>query len=119
MRVRRETRGRVRLHIMAGLGIIALPVLSFIFMLAIFIPNLAIGSRRFQDFNYNGWWVVLPVGTTTLLGGIVGSGFILPEFHIGFYVWMGVKGCLWVYLLAIIPGQSGENQYGPDPRAVA
>ena len=34
-------------------------VISFIYSLVVFIPSLAVGSRRLHDIGKSGWWQLL------------------------------------------------------------
>jgi len=65
-------------------------VVSGLFGLAVFIPNLAIGVRRLHDTNRTGLWFLLVL--IPLVGGII------------LLVW------------AAMEGTQGSNQYGPDPK---
>lgn len=75
----------------AGLyGMVNGPVTAVV-VLALLIPGLAYAVRRFHDLGRTGWWVLL------LLVPIIGP--------IAVVVWF------------IQPGESGPNDYGPDPLA--
>lgn len=65
-------------------------VLTLIFMLAVLVPNIAVAVRRVHDIGKSGWMV--------LIG-------LIPLF-----------GWIYVLYLYVQPGQSGPNQYGPDPK---
>ncbi|MBO4530336.1 MAG: DUF805 domain-containing protein [Paludibacteraceae bacterium] len=67
-------------------------IIILIIALALVIPSLAVGVRRLHDINKSGWWMLIN------LVPYVGS-FIL----------------LYFYAKA---GDKGENQYGPDPKAL-
>ena len=64
--------------------------LTWVYMLALLIPNLAVAVRRLHDTGKSGWWLL--IGLIPLVGWIV---------LIVFY-------CL--------EGQRGTNEYGPDPK---
>ena len=64
--------------------------LTILFMLAILVPNLAVGVRRLHDLGKSGW--MLLIGLIPFFGG------------------------LYLLFLFAQPGQSGPNQYGPDPK---
>ena len=66
---------------------------SSIFALALFIPSLAVAVRRLHDTDRSGWWLLLSL--IPLIGVIVLLVFVLMD------------------------GTSGDNQYGPDPKAAA
>jgi uncharacterized membrane protein YhaH (DUF805 family) len=67
--------------------------LTSLFMLAVFIPYLAVGARRLHDTNRSGWWLLL--GLVPLIGIIVLIVFFASD------------------------GTSGDNQYCPDPKGTA
>ena len=66
-------------------------LLSLLFALAMFIPNIAVSVRRLHDVGKSGWFLL----------------FALIPF-------LG-----WIYLLYLYvqPGMAGPNEYGPDPKA--
>lgn len=68
--------------------------------LAIFIPSLAVTVRRLHDRDLSGWLVVV----FGLLGLIPAIG---PLFSIGFLIMLAM------------PGTSGTNQHGEDPKLSA
>ncbi|GJH42509.1 DUF805 domain-containing protein [Pasteurella canis] len=65
-------------------------LISSIYVLATFLPTLAVSARRLHDINYSGWWVLLniiPIGSLVVL------------------IFCGFKGT------------SGSNRFGQDPKA--
>lgn len=62
-----------------------------IFMLATFLPNLAVSVRRLHDTNRSGWWLL--IGLIPLIGLIVLLVFFVSK------------------------GTEGENSHGADPLA--
>jgi uncharacterized membrane protein YhaH (DUF805 family) len=63
-----------------------------IYMLAVFVPSLAVQVRRFHDQNRSGWFVLIN---------------IIPYL-----------GSLIVLLLMLVSGTQGENRFGPDPKGL-
>jgi len=59
--------------------------------LAMLIPGLSVGVRRLHDTGRSGWWLLIAL--IPLIGGIVLLVFMVQE------------------------GTSGDNAYGPDPKA--
>jgi len=59
--------------------------------LAILIPSIAVSVRRLHDIDRTGWWYLLA---------------FVP--FIGFVV---------LIIFFVMPGTSGENRFGPDPKA--
>lgn len=77
----------IGMHAVTGIGLFFLA--QRLFSLAIALPSLAVGYRRFHDIGKSGWWywiILVP------LIGIV----------------------IWVYLLAK-QGDDGPNLYGAKP----
>lgn len=65
---------------------------TWLVSLALVSPAVAVGSRRAHDIGQSGWLAALTV---------------IP--YLGFIA---------VIALALIPGQPGENKYGPDPKEI-
>ena len=63
-------------------------VIYICFIIAIFVPNIALTIRRLHDIGKSGWWLLLSL--VPYIGGLV----------------MLVFYCL--------PSQSGTNKYGPN-----
>jgi uncharacterized membrane protein YhaH (DUF805 family) len=74
-------------------GSSVLYVVYCLYLLAVLIPSLAVFVRRMHDTGKSGAW-----------------------FFIGF---IPIVGFIWLIVLAATEGQSGANQYGPDPKAPA
>ncbi len=60
-----------------------------LFLLAVLLPNLAVGARRLHDGGRTGWWWL--IGLIPMIGLIVLLIFFIPK------------------------GNEGDNKYGPDP----
>ena len=83
-----------------GIPLIIGLVLMGIWVLAAFIPSLAVTIRRLHDRNMSGWWY----------GGLLIASFI-P--FINFLAGLGMLALLVVMML---DGTDGPNRYGPDPK---
>ena len=68
-------------------------VLSGIYGLAVFIPGIAVTIRRLHDTDRSGWWLLI--------------------------CFIPLIGAIWLLVLLVIDGTSGQNQYGPDPKGLA
>ncbi|ANY19765.1 Inner membrane protein YhaH [Tsuneonella dongtanensis] len=75
-----------------GLGLLVL-----LYVLAIFIPSIAVTIRRLHDRDLSGWWY---------LGAIVAG--LVP--YVGF-----IASIAFLVVLAL-PGTPGSNRFGPDPK---
>lgn len=71
---------------------IAFFVIPVLYSLAVFIPSISIAVRRLHDINKSGAWY--------------------------FISFVPVIGIIWLFILLITDGDHGENQYGPDPKAI-
>lgn len=72
----------------------AMPILaplSILAMIGLLLPSLAIGARRLHDHGKSGWWQL--VGIIPFVGLVI---FII---------------------LMALPGDEGENRFGPKPTA--
>jgi len=74
---------------MAGGGIVGM--LLGIYALAVLIPSIAVQVRRFHDQDKSGWMILL--NFIPVVGGLI------------------------VLVFMCLEGTSGDNQYGPDPKA--
>jgi uncharacterized membrane protein YhaH (DUF805 family) len=68
-------------------------VLIVLYFLAVLSPSLAVLVRRLHDTNKSAWWLL--IGLIPFAGAIV------------------------LIVFAILNGQPGTNQYGPNPKEVA
>jgi len=59
------------------------------YCVGIIIPALSVAIRRLHDTGRSGWWI--------LLGVVPFGGIVLLIFY-------------------LMPGESGDNAYGPDPK---
>ena len=71
-------------------GILTTNFISPLYILALFIPNLAVAVRRLHDTGRSGWWLLF--GLVPIIGTIVILIFYLQN------------------------SSPGENQYGPNPK---
>ena len=68
-----------------------LPVLQGIYILAVFLPSVAVSIRRLHDTGRSAWWVL--INLVPILGWIALIVFYATD------------------------GEPGENRYGPNPKA--
>jgi uncharacterized membrane protein YhaH (DUF805 family) len=96
-------------------------LLSWIFCILAFVPNLAFAVRRLHDSNRSGWWIVAALACCGLAwlfsptiniggtaGGPIGTAAAVAGFILGVIVL--------VFLLR--DGTDGTNAYGGDPRGL-
>jgi uncharacterized membrane protein YhaH (DUF805 family) len=68
-------------------------VLYGLYLLAVILPSLAVTIRRLHDLGKSGWWIFIS---------------LIP-----------VIGGIWLLVLLVMDGTTGENLYGPSPKAAA
>jgi uncharacterized membrane protein YhaH (DUF805 family) len=71
----------------------AVASVTYLYALAVFIPNLAVLARRLHDTGRSGWWIL--IGLVPLIGAIV------------------------LLVFSVMDSQPGDNQYGPNPKGVS
>lgn len=97
---------------------LALQLVSWLFQLAIFLPEIAVTCRRLHDTERSGWWMILPTGTYFIGIIFVGISLLLTNDVTFFAVvtliaTLGASICVLIWL--IDPSDRGENKYGPSP----
>ncbi|MDC0917968.1 DUF805 domain-containing protein [Candidatus Marinimicrobia bacterium] len=73
-------------------SIVSFGILGMVAVVAFFIPNLAIGFRRFHDLNWPGWWIIV--------------FYILAMIPL-----VNLSVFYWIYLFCQ-KGDEGTNDYG-------
>jgi uncharacterized membrane protein YhaH (DUF805 family) len=63
-----------------------------LYTLAVFIPGLAVSVRRLHDVGKSGWMILI---------------VLIP-----------IIGAIWLIVLLVTDSNSGENQYGSNPKEV-
>jgi uncharacterized membrane protein YhaH (DUF805 family) len=66
--------------------------LYILYMLAVFIPGLAVSVRRLHDVGKSGLWILI--------------------------AFIPIIGAIWLLVLMVTDSIPGENQYGPNPKEV-
>ena len=66
-------------------------ILLMLYSLFLFLPSLAVSIRRLHDTGRSGVW-----------------------FFINFVPFIGT---IWFIVLLVLPGDAGDNRFGPDPKA--
>jgi uncharacterized membrane protein YhaH (DUF805 family) len=64
-----------------------------LYSLFVLVPSLAVTVRRLHDTDKSGWWI--------------------------FIVLIPVIGAIWLLILMMMDGTTGENKYGPNPKGTA
>ena len=81
--------------------------LSFIFQIIYAIVNgvafLSIGIRRLHDFNFSGWWILIPL----VIGAILNL--------ISFNIFASLFGFVFLLFLLFKKGDAEKNKYGESP----
>lgn len=98
-------------------------VLATLFLLATFIPGLAVSVRRLHDIDRSGWWLLLPLapyalGFAIMLGSLAAG---VPGLAMvgGLAFLAGVICAIVLLVWYCSAGTNGSNRFGPDPKGVS
>lgn len=112
-----------------------LALLSVVFSLAMFMPNLAVTVRRFHDTNRTGWWTLFPsavaavmtviaimvIGSEVFANKANGGPSSFAEFGktvgpmLALVVIPTLLAALVTFVFLVLPGTQGSNRFGGDP----
>ena len=106
----------------AGGGVLILGAIYLIYILAVFIPSLAVAVRRLHDTDRSGWWILAPLAPYLLVivaGVMVASDPANPGMA-GAIAMIGMALTLILSLVLIVfyflEGTKGPNRFGPAPK---
>jgi uncharacterized membrane protein YhaH (DUF805 family) len=71
----------------------AFSAVSWIYLLAVLIPSLAVSVRRLHDIGKTGWWLLL--------------------------AFIPIIGAIVLFVFSVLDSQPGDNQYGPNPKGIS
>jgi len=95
--------------------------LMVLLWLATLVPQIAVSVRRLHDTNRSGWWLLVVVIPYAILGFMMGraagAGNASGLAAAGLFSLVALAGALVILVLMILPGNKGDNSYGPDPYA--
>ena len=69
-----------------------LPIILFLYAMAVFLPGLAVNIRRLHDIGKSGWWYLI---------------YLIP-----------IIGAIWLTVLMCLDSEPGENQWGENPKEI-
>lgn len=72
--------------------VVGIPLLSYVYALAVLLPSLSVAVRRLHDTSHSGWWFLIVL--IPLVGAVVLIVFLATD------------------------SMPGPNQYGPNPKGV-
>jgi len=75
------------------LGGLPYGVIYILYALAVLVPSLAVGVRRLHDIGKSGWMLLVS---------------LIP-----------IIGAIWLLILFVTEGNTGENKYGPNPKEIS
>ena len=106
----------------AGGGMLIIMLLYLLYVLAVFIPSIAVAVRRLHDTNRTGWWILAPI-VPYLVVIIAGMLAMSSPDMAGIAGILALVGMVAVFGLGItllvfyfLEGTRGPNKYGPDPK---
>lgn len=68
-------------------------LLSGLYGIGVILPSLAVGARRLHDSGRTAWWLL--IGLVPVIGAIV------------------------LLIFFVLDSQTGDNEYGPNPKGLA
>ncbi len=80
-------------------------ILATVSSLFFFIPQISVTVRRFHDLNLSAWWVV----------GLWGAAVVCTSI-----LWLPLVAVICAiarFIICVVGGTTGPNNYGPDPLA--
>lgn len=87
--------------------------------LATLVPQIAVAVRRLHDTNRSGWWLLIVAIPYAILGFTMGqaaaSGDVSGMATAGLFSLVALAGAIVMIVFLVLPGNSGDNKYGPDP----
>lgn len=85
-------------------------IFSILLTLVLFLPQISVTVRRLHDINKSGGWVFLsvPVYLRDMLK--------IMHWPSTAIMTIAIIGSIILLVMMIMPGNEGENQYGPDPK---
>lgn len=98
---------------------VVISIISIVWGLYTLIPSIAITVRRLHDTNRSGWWYLLAI--VFIFAMVIFAALQLDRPNNIFLIltFLCLAGFLAFIVFLFLPGTKGENDYGPDPKAVA
>ncbi|MBA3668683.1 MAG: DUF805 domain-containing protein [Sphingomonas sp.] len=116
---------------LVGLGGMVMGIygpISLLLLVGTIAPLLAVAVRRLHDTNRKGWWILLPLIPEGIaayflsgamleakLGGEISDKTMASVGTGGLFGLLAIIGAIVVIVFLVLPGNRGDNQYGPDP----
>lgn len=93
--------------------------LSVLFVVALFVPGIAVTVRRLHDTDRSGWWILIALIPYCIMGFMMGtsaaSGGATGLASLGLVSIVTLIGGIVILIFMILPGNKGDNRFGPDP----
>jgi uncharacterized membrane protein YhaH (DUF805 family) len=94
---------------------------TLLIAVALILPGLAATVRRLHDTNRSGWWVLIAVVPYFIMGVMMGrsmaSGDTAGMASAGLVGLIALAGGIAMIVFMVLPGNKGDNRFGPDPHA--
>jgi uncharacterized membrane protein YhaH (DUF805 family) len=94
---------------------------TLLIAVALILPGLAATVRRLHDTNRSGWWVLIAVVPYFIMGVMMGrsmaSGDTAGMASAGLVGLIALAGGIAMIVFMVLPGNKGDNRFGPDPYA--
>lgn len=98
---------------------VVISIISIVWGLYTLISSIAITVRRLHDTNRSGWWYLLAI--VFIFAMVIFAALQLNSSSniLLILTFLCLAGFLAFIVFLFLPGTKGENDYGPDPKAVA
>lgn len=104
-----------------SLVLVASAVSLALMVFAVFIPQLAVTVRRLHDTGRSGWWMFKPfLVCLVAIAGVMVATVALGPAAMGLLTmasFIPIACNIWYIVVMCLPGEHGENRFGPDPIA--
>ncbi len=92
-------------------------IIYYLYVLAVALPSFSVSIRRLHDTNRSGWWVLL--GFIPMIVGIITFFISNIIFALISFITLSLVATIIMLAFLVQDSQSGENKYGPNPKAAA
>lgn len=100
--------------------------LTSLYGLFVFLPTLTVTVRRLHDIGRSGWWLAGYYAVAVVCSIMMVTGIVLMLSGKSSGLTLGAVGlailmiaAVWMIVWMCFDSQTGENEYGPDPKPIA
>lgn len=103
-----------------AVGALITGLIAFIFFLAVIAPSITVLVRRFHDVGLSGWWIggywIANVAVGAMGGASLAMNTNEPASGIASFLSLILNlASIGIFVVTLLPSQTGANKYGPNP----